>query len=92
LAAQRFKEIYWKCLADEAVRVLPRNMSAPDFVIYIKGRCPDQRQQFRVALVDYLALRHSDVAMSDHFSAADYAISTALDDVASAYVDMKTKR
>ena len=64
VAAHLLKEAYWNCLAEESVRVLPRKMSGPDFVIYIKGRCPDQLVKFRVAMIDYLAMRHPDVAMA----------------------------
>src|ERR1700694_139895 len=87
LAAHHFKEVYWQCLADETVRNLGRNMSGPDFVIYLKGRCPDQLKQFRIAFIDYLAIKHPDVPMAMHFTAAEQVISAAVDDAASAYVD-----
>ena len=66
-------------------------MSGVDFVIYLKGRCPDQLKQFRTAFIDYLAIKHPDVPMAMHFTAAEQVISAAVDDAASAYVDLKTK-
>jgi hypothetical protein len=89
--AHQFKEVYWKCLADEAVRILPRKMPASDFVIYIKGRCPDEKKSFRVALVDYFAIRHPEIGAGEHLASADYAVGAALDDIASTYVDLATR-
>jgi hypothetical protein len=35
LAIRRFKELYVQCLSNEAIKVLPRNMSGSDFENYI---------------------------------------------------------
>jgi len=91
LATHRFKDAYWNCLAQEAVKALPRKMAGSDFVIFIKGRCLDEVKQFRIALVDYLAIKHPDVQMPTHLMAADQTIQAALADISSTYVDLKTK-
>ena len=36
-------------------------MSGPDFTSHIADVCPSERQNFRVSLVDYLALQFPDV-------------------------------
>ena len=92
LATHQLKEPYWQCLSEETVKVLSRKMSGPDFVVYIKGRCPDQKKQFRIALIDYFAMKHPDIATSMHFTTADQVISAAIDDAASAYVDLNRSK
>jgi hypothetical protein len=86
----QLKDKYWNCLAAEGVQALPRKMSGQDFVIFIRGRCLDQLKHFRIALVDYLALKHPDVEMRAHLAAADQVIQAAIDDIASTYVDLKS--
>jgi hypothetical protein len=88
--AHQFKEAYWNCLAQETVRVLPRKMAGPDFLVFIQGRCPDERKQFRTALVDFLAREFPTIAAQTHLSEADRAIQLAIEDAASAYVDLKS--
>ena len=89
--AHHFKELYWQCLAAETQRMLPRNMSAEDFSLLIKAACPTEAQNFRVALVDYLALKFPDIAASIHLSQADYAISAAQADVVKAFIELKNR-
>jgi hypothetical protein len=74
-----------------AAMILPpgcAGTSRADFVIYIRAKCPNERQQFKVAFVDYLALRHPELAMNMHFSAFEDVAKAAIDDVASAYIDL----
>src|SRR3954453_3500247 len=62
---RRFKDIYLQCLSNEAIKVLPRNMSGSDFRIYIKDRCLDEANQFRITMADYLDIKHPDSAPRD---------------------------
>jgi hypothetical protein len=91
LIAHRAKDVYWQCLAHETVRALPRKMSGSDFEIYIKGRCLDEAKQFRIKMADFLSIAHPEMGTANHISSADWAISKAIEDVASTYVDLNTK-
>lgn len=90
--AHDYKEQYWKCLANETQRMLPRNISAQDFSLFIKGACPTEAQRFRVALIDYLAMKFPDIAASTHLSSADNAISLAQADVVKTFIELKSGR
>jgi len=91
LTTNRFKSVYWQCLSNEAIKVLPRNMSGSDFRIYIKGRCLDEANQFRLTMADYLDIKHPDSAAATHISSADRALSEAIENIASFYAGFKTK-
>lgn len=91
LTAHQSKEKYWNCLAEEAIRVLPRKMDGQDFMIFIKGRCLDEVKQFRISLISYLSRKHPDVEIRDNMAAADQVIVAAIDDISSTYVDLKSQ-
>ena len=91
LTVRRFKDIYLQCLSNEAIKVLPRNMSGSDFVIYIKGRCLDEANQFRITMANYLDIKHPDSASATHINSADRAISEAIENIATFYAGFKTK-
>ena len=63
-----------------------------DFQLYIKGTCQVDAQRFRVAMVDYLALKFPDMQVSMHFTTANDAIRLAIEDIVSAYIDLKNPR
>jgi hypothetical protein len=88
LAAQQRKEAYWNCLANKAVQVLPRRMARPDFMIFIRGACPDEKTHFRTALTRHLGLEFPNAPA--HLTAADDAIALAVQDAASAYVALRS--
>jgi|tagenome__1003787_1003787.scaffolds.fasta_scaffold20807064_2 hypothetical protein len=91
LTVRRFKDIYLQCLSNEAIKALPRNMSGSDFRIYIKERCLDEANQFRLTMADYLDIKHPDSAAATHISSADRALSEAIENIASFYAGFKTK-
>jgi hypothetical protein len=91
LAVRRFKDIYLQCLSNEAIKVLPQNMSGSDFEIYIKGRCLDEANQFRITMADYLDIKYPDSAAATHINSADRAISEAIENIAKFYAGFKTK-
>ena len=77
--------------SNEAIKVLPQNMSGSDFRIYIKDRCLDEANQFRLTMADYLDVKHPDSAAATHISSADRAISEAIENIAKFYAGFKTK-
>ena len=89
--AHQLKAIYWQCLADVTQRQLTRAMSTEDFSIFIKGVCLAEEQNFRVAVVDYLAMKFPEISTGTHLAEADRLVSLAQADVVSTYIDLKSK-
>ena len=48
------RDDYWNCLAREYPRDANKNMPEQEFAALIAAACASERQNFRVALVDYL--------------------------------------
>jgi hypothetical protein len=93
-AAHFFKEKYWECLGAEVERAVRTNMSAQDFSLFVKGACQQERERFRVPLVDYIAMKHR-AATSDTpavLSAADSAISMSQEGAVTGFINLRTKR
>jgi len=88
-AAHAFKEQYWECLASTAVQALPKKFSGQDFAYYVKGSCPDEAQNFRVAVVDYLALKFPNIDACTHLASANMVISAAQDDIVKFYIEQR---
>jgi hypothetical protein len=84
-----FRDQYWECLAKETVRMLPTKVSAQDFSLFLKGACPDQAQKFRVAMVDYFAMKHPDIPAQTHLSSADNAISLGQADALKFFIEQR---
>jgi len=61
------RDSYWKCLAREYSRDSNKGMSAQDFASQLASVCASERQNFRVALVDYLSMQ-SPAPMREHLS------------------------
>jgi hypothetical protein len=91
LTTNHVKSIYWQCLSNEAIKALPQNMSRSDFEIYIKGRCLDEANQFRITMADYWGLKHANTAAATHTNPADRAISEAIENVAKFYAGFRIK-
>jgi hypothetical protein len=53
--ALRGRDSYWNCLAREYSEDNIKRMSEPDFIRDIASVCGSERQNFRVALLDYLS-------------------------------------
>ena len=64
-------------------------MSDQDFTPHIADVCPSERQNFRVALVDYLTLQFPSVDAGDHMTTANNAIALAQKDIITAFVKHK---
>jgi hypothetical protein len=89
LKVRDLKSKYWLCLAREAVGVLPKRLSGPDFALFSRAACPGEAQRLRVALIDYLALMSPEMPMADHVAAADRMFSEAVEDIGHWYADPK---
>src|ERR1700759_4396093 len=83
------RDSYWNCLAVEYSLPANKAMSGPDFTSHIADVCPSERQNFRVSLVDYLALQYPNVDAGDHMSTANRAIALAQKDIVTAFIHHK---
>jgi hypothetical protein len=79
------RDAYWNCLAREYPRETNRALSAADFAALVASVCASERQNLRVALVDYLALQRPDADASTHMTTANNAIALAQKDVVTAF-------
>jgi hypothetical protein len=83
------RDSYWNCLAREYARDGNKSMSGPDFTLHIASVCPSERQNFRVTLVDYLAMQFPSVDAGAHMTTANNAIALAQKDVVTTFVKRK---
>ncbi len=83
------RDSYWQCLAQEYNQPSNKNMSGQDFTAHIASICPSERQNFRVALVDFLSMQAPDVDAGDHMTTANKAIALAQADIVNAFVKHK---
>ena len=83
------RDSYWNCLAREYARDSNKAMSEPDFTQHIAGVCPSERQNFRVTLVDYLAMQFPSVDSGAHMTTANNAIALAQKDIVTTFVKHK---
>ena len=87
--ALRGRDDYWNCLAREYQRNDAKAMSAQDFTADITSACPSERQNFRVALLDYLDQKYPGAADGEHLTTANRAIELAQQDIITAFVRHK---
>jgi hypothetical protein len=80
------RDSYWNCLAQEYSRESNKSMSDQDFTHHIASVCPSERQNFRVMLVDYLAIQFPGTDADDHMTTANNAIALAQKDIVTAFV------
>lgn len=83
------RDSYWNCLAREYSRDHTKAMSAQDFTADIANVCPSERQNFRVALIDYLSMRDPNADSGAHLSTANRAIELAQKDIITAFISRK---
>ncbi len=83
------RDSYWNCLAREYSRDGTQAMSAADFTADIASVCPSERQNFRVALIDYLSMQYPNAEQGSHLSTANHAIELAQKDIITAFVRRK---
>jgi len=80
------RDSYWNCLAQEYSRESNKSMSDQDFTRHIANVCPSERQNFRVMLVDYLAMQFPAADAGDHMTTANNAIALAQKDIVTAFI------
>ena len=83
------RDSYWHCLAQQYNQDSNKNMSGQDFTVHIASICPSERQNFRVALVDYLSMQFPGVDAGDHLTTANKAIGLAQADIVNAFIKHK---
>ncbi|MGA7806126.1 hypothetical protein [Bradyrhizobium sp.] len=83
------RDSYWNCLAREYSPDRVKTMSEQDFIANIAAACPSERQNFRVSLIDYLAMQHPDEDSGRHLSTANHAIELAQKDIVTAFIRRK---
>ena len=81
------RDAYWNCLAREYPRDSNRTLSEQDFGAMITIACPSERQNFRVALVNYLRTQSADSDAS--MATANNAIALAQKDIVTAFARSK---
>jgi hypothetical protein len=84
------RDSYWNCLAREYSRDGTKGMSAQEFTADIASVCPSERQNFRVALIDYLSMRDPNAEQGANLATANRAIDLAQKDVITAFIKHKT--
>jgi hypothetical protein len=83
------RDSYWKCLAREYSRDSNKSMSGQDFASHIASVCPSERQNFRVALVEYLSMQSPGADAGAAMTTANDAIALAQGDVVTAFIKHK---
>ena len=85
-----YKDGYWKCLATEILRVVPTNMSAQEFSMFVKRACSKERNDFFASLSNYIAMLHPDADRDTVVSAVNIAILEAQKDAVEALNDLRS--
>jgi hypothetical protein len=82
---------YWNCLAREYPRDSNKNMPEQEFAALIAAACASERQNFRVALVDYLGMQPGNDAGAN-MTTANNAIALAQKDIVTAFARRKASK
>jgi hypothetical protein len=80
------RDSYWHCLAREYSRDRQSGASGQEFSALLAGACPSERQNFRVTLVNYLAMQFPGGDAEAHMTTANNAIALAQKDIVTAFV------
>ena len=83
------RDDYWNCLAREFPRESNKSLSEHDFGALIASACPSERQNFRVALVDFLGLQFPNNEAGANMTTANNAIALAQKDIVTAFARRK---
>ncbi len=82
------RDAYWNCLAREYPRDVNKYMPEQEFAALIAVACTSERQNFRVALVDYLGMQPGNDAGANMMT-ANNAIALAQKDIVTAFARRK---
>ncbi len=80
------RDSYWNCLAREYSRDSNKSMSGRDFASRLASVCPSERQNFRVALVEYLSMQSPGAEAGAPLTTANNAIALAQKDIVTAFI------
>ena len=83
------RDSYWNCLSREYTRDGNRNLSGRDFTSLVASACSSERQNFRVALVDYLSMQFPGADAADPMTTANSAIALAQKEIVTAFIEHK---
>ena len=83
------RDSYWNCLSREYTRDGNRNLSGKDFTSLVASACSSERQNFRVALVDYLSMQFPGADAADPMTTANNAIALAQKEIVTAFIEHK---
>ena len=83
------RDSYWNCLAREYSRDSNKSMSGQDFASHLASVCPSERQNFRVALVDYLSMQSPGADAGAPMTTANDAIALAQKHIVRAFIKQK---
>lgn len=83
------RDDYWNCLAREFPRENNKKLSEQDFGALIASVCASERQNFRVALVDFLTLQFPANEAGANMTTANNAIALAQKDIVTAFARRK---
>jgi hypothetical protein len=83
------RDSYWNCLSREYARDGNRNLSGQDFTSLVASACSSERQNFRVALVDYLSMQFLGADAADPMTTANNAIALAQKEIVTAFIEHK---
>src|ERR1700694_225341 len=83
------RDFYWNCLAREYSRESNKSMSGQDFASHIASVCASERQNFRVALVDYLSMQSPGADAGAPMTTDNDDIALAQKDIVTAFVRHK---
>jgi hypothetical protein len=80
------RDSYWNCLAQEYSRDRHDGVSGQQFSALLAGACRSERQNFRVTLVNYLAMQFPSEDAGAHVTTANNAIALAQKDILTGFV------
>jgi hypothetical protein len=80
------RDAYWKCLAREYSEDSNKSMSEQAFASHLAGVCASERQNFRVALINYLSIQSPGADAEAPLTTANNAIALAQKDIVTAFV------
>jgi hypothetical protein len=81
------RDSYWKCLAREYSRDSNKSMSGQDFASHLASVCASERQNFRVALIDYLSMQSPSADAGAPLTTANDAIALAQKDIVTGFIE-----
>ena len=87
------RDAYWDCIGKEGAHILQTTSMAPtDFALYLGGVCPNEAQQFTVAMVDFLAVKYPDIPTGTHMTSAKNAIELAQKNLVTEYIKLRSEQ